>query len=82
MNVYFMPQFCYCPLVWMKHRTLNNCINGLHKRALSLVYNDFSLNFLELLEKSKSVTINQRILQIVAYKLFKTKNDIASQILT
>ena len=38
MNVYFMPQFGYCPLVWMKHsRTLNNCINGLHKRALSLV---------------------------------------------
>ena len=37
MNAYFMSQFSYCPLVWMNHsRTLNNCINGLHKRALNL----------------------------------------------
>ena len=77
-----MPQFFYCPLVWMKHRTLNNCINGLHKRALSLAYNDFSLSFLELLEKSESVTVHQRNLQIVVYELFKTKNDTAPQILT
>ena len=41
MNAYFMPQFGYCPLVWMNHRTLNNHINRLHKKALSLVYNDF-----------------------------------------
>ena len=35
MNVYFMSQFGYCPLVWMNHsRTLNNNINGLHKRAV------------------------------------------------
>ena len=38
MNAYFMSQFSYCPLGWMNHsRTLNNRINGLHKRALSLV---------------------------------------------
>ena len=52
MNVYFMSQFGYCPLVWMNHgRTLNNRINGLHKRALSIVYNDFSSSFSELLGK-------------------------------
>ena len=52
MNAYFMSQFGYCPLVWMNHtRTLNNRINGLHKRALSLIYNDFSSRFPELLEK-------------------------------
>ena len=57
----FKSQFGYCPLVWMKHsRTLNNCIKGLHKRALTLVYNDFSSSFSELLEKDKSVTIAQR----------------------
>ena len=55
MNAYFMSQFGYYPLAWMNQsRTLNNCINGLHKRALSLVYNDFSSSFSELLEKDKS----------------------------
>ena len=64
MNAYFMSQFGYCPLAWMNHsRTLNNRINGLHKRALSLVYNDFSLSFSELLEKDKSMAIHYRNLQ-------------------
>ena len=55
MNAYFMSQFGYCPLVWMNHsRTLNNHINGLHKRTLNLVYNDFSSSFSEILEKDKS----------------------------
>ena len=61
MNSYFLSQFGFCPLVWMDHsRTLNNRINGLHKTALNLVYNDFSSRFSELLEKDKSVTINHR----------------------
>ena len=36
-----MPQFNYCPLIWMCHsRGLNNKINNIHKRALRLVYQD------------------------------------------
>ena len=74
MNAYFIAQFGYCPLVWMNHsRTLNNCISGLQKRALSLVYNDFSSSFSELLEKDKSVTIHYRNLQTVAYEILKLK---------
>ena len=66
----------YCPLIWMNHsRTLNKRINGLHKRALSLVYNDFSSSFSELLEKDKSVTIHHRNLQTLAYEIFKVKNN-------
>ena len=83
MNAYFMSQFGYCPLVWMNHsRTLNNPINGLHKRALSLVYSDFSSSFLELLEKDKSVTIHHRNLQTLTYEIFKVKKNMASEILT
>ena len=83
MNAYFMSQFGYCPLVWMNHsRTLNNRINGLHKRALSLVYNDFSSSFSELLEKGKSVTIHHRNLQTLAYEIFKVKKNMAPEILT
>ena len=83
MNAYFMSQFGYCPLVWMNHsRALNNRINGLHKRALSLVYNDFSSRFSELLEKDKSVTIHHRNLQTLAYGIFKVKKNMAPEILT
>ena len=67
----------------MKHsRTSNYCIKGLHKRALSLVYNDFSSSFSELLEKDKSVTIHHRNLQTLAYEIFKVKNNMAPEILT
>ena len=67
----------------MNHsRTLNNRINGLHKRVLSLVYNDFSSSFSELLEKYKSATIHHRNLQTLAYEIFKVKNNMASEILT
>ena len=74
MDAYFIAQFGYCPLVWMNHsRTLNNRINGLHKRALSLVCNNFSSSFSELLEKDESVTIHYRNLQTVAYEILKLK---------
>ena len=83
MNVYFISQFGYYPLVGMNNgRTLNNRINGLHKRALSLVYNDFSSSFSELLEKDKSVTIHHRNLQTLGYEIFKVKNNTAPEILT
>ena len=76
MNAYFISQCFYCPLVWINHgRTLNNRINGLHKRALSLVYDDFSSSFSELLEKDKSVIIHHRNLQTPAYEIFKVKNN-------
>ena len=74
MNACFITQFGYCPLVWMNHRrTLNNHMNGLHKRALSLAYNDFSSSFSELLEKNKSVTIHHHNFQTAAYEIFKVK---------
>ena len=83
MNTYFMSQFGYCSLVWMNHsRTINNRISGWHKGALSSVYNDFSSNFLEILEKDKSVTIHHRNLQTLAYEIFKVKNNMAPEILT
>ena len=78
-----MSQFGYCPLVWMNHsRALNNRINGLHKRALSLVYSDFSSSYSEILEKGKSVTIHHRNLQTLAYEIFKVRNNMVPEILT
>ena len=83
MNACFMSQFGYCPLVLMNHiRTLNERINGLHKSALSLVYNDLSSSFSELLENDKSVTIHHINLQTLAYEIFKVKNNMAPELLT
>ena len=83
MNAYFMSQFGYCPSVWLKHsRKLNNCISGLHKRALSLAYSNCSSGFPELLEKDKSATIHNYILQTLSYEIFKIKNNMVPEILT
>ena len=41
-KAFFESQFKYCPLVWMFHcRRLNSRVNGLHERALRIVYNDY-----------------------------------------
>ena len=63
-------------------RTLINHINGLHKRAHSLVYNDFSSSFSELSEKDKSVTIQHRNLETLAYEIFKVNKNMAPKVLT
>ena len=61
MKAYFKSQLNYGPLVWMNNsRSLNNRINNLQKRALKLVYKEFSFIFSHLLEKDKFVFIYQR----------------------
>ena len=54
----------------------------MHKRILSLVYNDFSSSFSELLEKDKSVTIHHGNVQTLADEIFKVKQNVAPEILT
>ena len=53
----------------------------MHKRALSLVCNDFSSAFSELSEEDKSVTIHLLKLGTLVYEIFKIKNNMASEIL-
>ena len=82
-NALLMSQFCYCLFVWMNcSQILKYRINGLQRRALSVVYNEFSLSFSEILETDKSVTIHYRNLQTLAYEIFKVKNNMAPKILT
>ena len=63
-------------------RSLNKHINGLHERALNLIYNDFLSSFSEFLEKNKSVTIHHCNLQTLANEIFKVKKNMAPEILT
>ena len=78
MNTFIFSQFGYCPLVWMFHsRELNNRINNTHKRALRIVYRDYKSTFKQLLKKqNKSVSMHQRNLEILATKIFRTKNGL------
>ena len=65
-----------------KSRSLNKRINGLHERALNLIYNDFLSSFSEFLEKNKSVTIHHCNLQTLANEIFKVKKNMVPEILT
>ena len=74
-NAFIFSQFGYCPLIWMFHsRKLNNRINNIQERALRIVFRDYKSTFQQLLKQNKSVSINQRNLQILATEIFKTKN--------
>ena len=78
MKAFIESQFSYCSLVWMFHsRKLNNRINKLHKRALRLVYKDYSSSFEQLLVRDKSFSIHDRNLQKLAIEIYKVKHHLS-----
>ena len=83
MNAFISSQFNYCPLVWMCHsRSLNTQINNIHHRALSIVYRDHTSSFETLLEKSGSISIHHRNIQLLATEIFKTLNNLSPSIMS
>ena len=69
MKVFITFQFSYCSLIWMFHsRTLNNCIDNIHERALKLTYKDNQSSFKELLEKDHSVTFHHKNLPSFSHR--------------
>ena len=80
-NAFTMSYFSYCPLIWMFHsRTMEHRINRIHKRTLRLIFpNQYQLTFKELLEKNKTVSIDQRNLQTLATETYKAKNKISPE---
>ena len=78
MNAFISSQFNDCPLVWMCHsRSLNTQINNIHHRALRIVYRDHTSSFETLLEKSGSISIHHRNIQLLATEIFKTLNNLS-----
>ena len=76
-NAFIFPQFGYCRLVWMFHsRKLNNHVNNIHERVLSIAYRDYESTFQQLLKQNKSELIYQRNLQMLATEIFQTKNGL------
>ena len=59
----------------MSHRMKNKRINKIQEKSLRL------LSFDDLLKKGKSVSFNQRNLQILATKIYKVRNDLGPEIM-
>ena len=75
--------FNYCPLIWtFCGKTANNTINQLHKCALRVLQNDYTVTFEDLLEKSEEVTAHCSNLQKLMIKIFECTNYIGFDFLT
>ena len=83
MNAFITSQFSYCPLVWMTYsRTMNNGINKIHEKALSIVHKDeANLRLDDLLKIEKLVSIHRRNLQILKTEIYKVRNDLGPEIM-
>ena len=83
MDALISSHFNYCPLVWMCHsRTLNNQVNRIHHRALSIVYRDYTSSFQTLLNKADGVSIHHRNIQHLAIEIYKAQHNLSPTIMT
>ena len=59
MKAFQESEFGYCPIVWIfhGHRSLNNSMDKLHKRALRLVYREVTSVYEDLLMRDGSPKI-------------------------
>ena len=72
-NAHVLSYFYYCPLIWMfcLKKDMSR-ITKVHKRALRTIYNNFDLNYEELLDLDKSLNIHQKHLQCLMINVFKS----------
>ena len=83
MRAFILSQFSYCPLVWMFcDRHLDNKINHIHKKALSIAYKDIVSDFDALLTRDNSVSVHKRNLQLLMTEIYKTTSNIAPSFMT
>ena len=69
-------------IVWVVcSRNSNNRINHLHELALTIVYNDHSSRFEDLLVKDNSVSVHHGNIRLLATELQKVKNNLFSQLM-
>ena len=62
-------------------RKLDERINHIHERALSIVYKDFNSSFQELLIEDNSLNIHHRNLQKLVTEIFKVKNGLLPELI-
>ena len=82
MKTFIESQFNYCPLIWTFHsRTIDNKINCLHERALSIVYSDFKSSFDGVIMKDNSFSTHERNIQNLAIEIYKFLNRLSPSFL-
>ena len=63
-------------------RKMEYRISSIHKRTLKLVYQDsHDLTFQELLAKDKSVSVQQKNLQLLATEIYKYKTGVSPDLM-
>ena len=62
------------------NRTLNSKINGLHERALRIVYDNYELSFDELLFIDNSYCSHHKNIQTLAIEMYKQKHGLSPEI--
>ena len=71
-NSFILPNFNYCPLIWMFcGKSSNDDVERLHKRALRVLLDDYESTFEELLRKRGEYTIHRRNLQKLMLEVCK-----------
>ena len=72
-NSFIISPFNYCPLIWMFCGTVaNNDLNRTHKRALRILFNDYTSTFNELLHRGNECTIHQKNLQKLMLEVYNS----------
>ena len=73
---YVMSYYSYCPLIWMFCGiNSNELINRVQRKALRAVYNDYTSDFNQLLDKGNHLTIHQINLRSLLTEVYKCLNN-------
>ena len=74
-NSFAMSCFCYCPVVWMFcGKSANEFAERVQRKALRAVYNDYSSNYKQLLNKGGHNTIHEMNKISLLVEVFKCLN--------
>ena len=63
-------------------RTLNNKINRLHERCLSIICSDNTSSFTDILEKDDSVSVYHRNILVLTTELYKFVNGLSPKLVS
>ena len=76
-NTFMHSNFNYGCLIWhFCFKTSQNKTEKIHERSLKFLSNDYVSSYAELLEKSTSVSMENKRLRRIVYEIFKTPNDL------
>ena len=74
---FIMSNFTYCPLVWHFCGKINNSkIEKIQERALKIVYNDYTSDYKELVDRFGTTTMLQSRHICILLEVFKSKKEI------